>query len=82
MLIGVDSRTSVRDLLWSTCAKRHLNPHEHYVRIKPMGSVDDKFVIPSKQDIVKNLVRLLHVYVVCLFYVENVYRSAMTARTV
>lgn len=56
MLIGVDKGTSVRDLLESTCSKRQLNPREHYVRIKPMGSTDDRFVIPDKHELVKKLV--------------------------
>ncbi|XP_076466563.1 protein still life, isoform SIF type 1-like isoform X2 [Babylonia areolata] len=71
MLIGVDKGTSVRDLLESTCTKRQLNPRDHYVRIKPMGSTDDKFVIPDRHDIVKKLrYDAIEVCQKCMFQLE------------
>ncbi|XP_070190492.1 protein still life, isoform SIF type 1-like isoform X2 [Littorina saxatilis] len=71
MLIGVDKGTTVRDLLESTCNKRQLNPREHYVRIKPMGSTDDKFVIPDKHAIVKTLrYDAIEVCQKCMFQLE------------
>ncbi|KAL8579618.1 hypothetical protein ACOMHN_025571 [Nucella lapillus] len=71
MLIGVDKGTSVRDLLESTCTKRQLNPRDHYVRIKPMGSNDDKFVIPDRHDIVKKLrYDAIEVCQKCMFQLE------------
>ena len=56
MLIGVDRGTSVQDLLEMTCSKRQLNPRDHYVRIKPLGSTDNTFVIPDKHENIKKLV--------------------------
>ncbi|XP_041354996.1 protein still life, isoforms C/SIF type 2-like isoform X2 [Gigantopelta aegis] len=55
MLVGIDKRTTVQHLLETTCNKRQLNPRDHYVRIKPLGSMDDKFVIPEKHQLVKQL---------------------------
>ncbi|PVD27952.1 hypothetical protein C0Q70_10528 [Pomacea canaliculata] len=71
MLIGVDKGTSVRDLLEATCSKRQLNPRDHYVRIKPMGSTDDKFVIPDRHDLVKKLrYDAIEVCQKCMFQME------------
>ena len=58
MLVGIDKRTTVQHLLETTCNKRQLNPRDHYVRIKPLGSMDDKFVVPERHQLVKQLVRI------------------------
>lgn len=60
MLIGVDRGTSVQDLLEITCSKRQLNPRDHYVRIKPLGSTDNTFVIPDRHENIKKLVSRLN----------------------
>ncbi|CAG5118110.1 unnamed protein product, partial [Candidula unifasciata] len=71
MLIGVDRGTSVQDLLEMTCSKRHLNPRDHYVRIKPLGSTDNTFVIPDKHENIKKLrYDAIEVCQKCIFQME------------
>ncbi|ESO93240.1 hypothetical protein LOTGIDRAFT_232689 [Lottia gigantea] len=55
LLVGVDKQTAVKDLLESVCNKRQLNPRDHYVRIKPVGSQDDRFIIPDRNESIKRL---------------------------
>ncbi|XP_012937622.1 protein still life, isoform SIF type 1 isoform X2 [Aplysia californica] len=71
MLIGVDRGTSVQDLLQMTCNKRQLNPRDHYVRIKPLGSTDNTFVIPDKHENIKKLrYEAIEVCQKCVFQLE------------
>ncbi|CAL1547658.1 unnamed protein product [Lymnaea stagnalis] len=71
MLIGVDRGTSVQDLLEITCNKRQLNPRDHYVRIKPLGSTDNTFVIPDKHENIKKLrYDAIEVCQKCIFQME------------
>ncbi|XP_050393235.1 protein still life, isoform SIF type 1 isoform X3 [Patella vulgata] len=55
ILVGVDKQTAVKDLLESVCNKRQLNPRDHYVRIKPVGSQDDRFIVPDRHESIKRL---------------------------
>ncbi|XP_055889576.1 protein still life, isoform SIF type 1-like isoform X3 [Biomphalaria glabrata] len=71
MLIGVDRGTSVQDLLEITCSKRQLNPRDHYVRIKPLGSTDNTFLIPDKHENIKKLrYDAIEVCQKCIFQME------------
>ncbi|XP_048240466.1 protein still life, isoform SIF type 1-like isoform X4 [Haliotis rufescens] len=71
MLVGIDKRTTVRDLLESTCNKRQLNPRDHYVRIKPLGAPDNKFLIPDRHACIKSLrYDAIEVCQKCIFQLE------------
>ncbi|KAK3097345.1 hypothetical protein FSP39_008828 [Pinctada imbricata] len=55
ILVGVDKRTTVQDLLESVCSKRQLNPCDHYVRIKLPNTPPGNYTIPDSQENIKRL---------------------------
>lgn len=67
--VGVREGMSVEEFLAAACARRTLNPLEHFVRVKKRRDMEDhNYFVPHRSDLIETYVSTLTFFNVTLYF--------------
>lgn len=70
--VYVKDAMSVEEFLASACARKNLNPAEHFVRVKKRRDMEDhNYFVPHRSDLIETYVSKSNVYIIGMR--ENMY---------
>lgn len=80
--VGVREGMSVEEFLAAACARRTLNPLEHFVRVKKRRDMEDhNYFVPHRSDLIETYVSTLTFFNITLFqfyHLSHNFRQHMT----
>lgn len=73
--VGVREGMSVEEFLAAACARRSLNPLEHFVRVKKRRDMEDhNYFVPHRSDLIETYVSFITGSCSNLFYCKYFYK--------